>query len=334
MKCSHCNVEIRGKADFCPLCKQPLNKENVDFGQAPCDNIHKNLSVANDSVNQERLSVDKDNTNQEHLAVDKDSVNQEHLYVANDSANQEDLAVDKDSVNQNSISVIDNINQENRAVSIDSIKQEKLIECKDNNANLDYIYPIKKKRDKKYKMLTFTPMYLLVASIVFLIVTLVNVLIAPEMQWFWVVGVVLIYAYILVSNTIMARSTIAHKILWQALVIFAFIWSLSHILFQMEVIEEVWFWSVDIALPIVIGVSNFVMSILTACFVKRDKSLIIDCIMFSFTGFLPIILYWSGVIMQGHGAIFVAVLSLVQIIVLIIAGRKYLRKQSKLKYRV
>ena len=230
MRCKRCNVEIYGKADFCPLCKQPLEGEKNEY-------------------------------------------------------------------------------------------------------NEEYIYPIKKKRGKSYKILTFTPMYIIVASLVFLIATTINMVLAPDMKWFWVVGIVLIYAYILVQNTILSRSTIAHKILWQGLIVFAFIWSVSHLLFQMGVISDVWFWAVDLALPIVIGVSNLVMWILTACFVKTDKSLIIDCIWFSLTGFLPIILYFANAIVYGYLAIAVAVCSLVQIIVLLIAGRKYLKKGAKLKFR-
>ncbi len=230
MKCKHCNVEIYGKADFCPLCKMPL-------------------------------------------------------------------------------------------------------EASSENENAEYVYPIKKKRGKSYKWLSFTPMYTLIASLVFLITVAVNMAVMPEKKWFWMVAIVLMYVYILVENTILSRSTISHKILWQGFIVFAFIWAISNFLFQMGVIEDVWFWSLDIALPLVIGVSNLVMWILTACFVKTDKSLIIDCIWFSVTGFLPLILYLSKVIESGHFAIMVSVCSAVQIIVLVIAGRKYLRKGFRLKFR-
>lgn len=204
----------------------------------------------------------------------------------------------------------------------------------EENINDEYIYPPKKKRSKSYKYLSFTFMYVIVALAVFLIVTLVNMLYAPSMKWFWVVGIALIYAFILVENTLMSRSSIAHKILWQAIIIFAFIWSVSHILFQMGVIDNVWFWAVDIALPIVIGISNIVMAILTACMVKKDTSLVVDCISLSFTGFFPIILFLAGVIRFGYLSMAVAGEALLQIIIFLIAGRKHLRRVSKLKYRV
>ena len=199
--------------------------------------------------------------------------------------------------------------------------------------NKDYIYPIKKKRSKAYKILTFTPMYFIVASVVFLIVTIVNIMLAPEMPWYLLVGVALLYVYILVQNTILSRNSIVSKILWQALLVFAFLWVIGFMLFNMGVIEKIWVFVFDYTLPTVVGISNLVMCILTACFVKKDKGLIVDAICFSFTGFLPLILYGAGFGLISYPSVAVAILSLVQIVVFLIIGRKNLKSEGKLKYR-
>ena len=202
-----------------------------------------------------------------------------------------------------------------------------------NEYNKDYIYPIKKKRSKAYKILSFTPMYLMIATAVFLIVTIVNVLLQPSMPWYLLVGVTLLYVYILVQNTILSRNSIAHKILWQALLVFAFLWVIGFLLFRMNIIDKIWVFVFDYTLPAVVGISNLVMCILTACFVKYDKSLIVDAIWFSCTGFLPIILYGAGFGLISYPSVAVAILSLIQIIVFAIAGRKHLKSEGKLKYR-
>lgn len=202
-----------------------------------------------------------------------------------------------------------------------------------NDVNKEYVYPIKKKRGKAYKLLTFTPMYLMIASVVFLIVALVNILVAPEMPWYLLVGVTLLYAYVLVQNTILSRNSIFSKILWQALLIFAFLWVIGFMLHSMGIIEQIWVFVFDYTLPAVVGISNLVMCILTACFVNRDKGLILDAICFSCTGFVPLILYGAGFGLISYPSVAVAILSFIQIIVFAIAGRKHLKHEGKLKYR-
>lgn len=199
--------------------------------------------------------------------------------------------------------------------------------------NNEYVYPIKKKRSKKYKIFTFTPLYIIISSIVFVALMLVNFFVTPEILWYGIVGIVLIYCYILVQNTILSRSSIAHKIIWQALLVFSFLWVLEFMLYQIGVIEEIWVYVFDYSLPVVVGVSNLIMCILTACFVKKDRGLIVDAMWFSCTGFIPLILYGAGFGLISYPSVAVAIMSVVQIIILLSTSWKWLKDESKLKYR-
>ena len=231
MRCKHCNCEIYGKADFCPLCKRPLEPEQ-------------------------------------------------------------------------------NVEEQNK----------------------EYIYPIKKKRPKAYKVLSFTPMYWMVAGFVFLISTVINLVLAPTEPWYMLLGIILIYGYMLVQNTIMSRNSIAHKVLWQAILIFAFIWVLAFLLHSYYLIDDVWGFLLKYSLPVVVGISNIVMCILTGCFLHYDKSLIIDVIWVNMLGFIPLILYGSIFREISYAAVATAVISAIIIVVYSIIGRKIMTRQGKYKF--
>lgn len=201
------------------------------------------------------------------------------------------------------------------------------------DAPLAYPQRKKEKVPVKKKLLSFRSIYLSVALAVFILCLVINLRLTPEIYWFAFVAAVLVYGYILVKHTILSNNSIGIKIFWQALAILSLLLALNYLLKdQVSRYSTSWVW--DFGLPAILIVSTAVVSIYTAIAFHKYHSVIIDALAISTLGFIPIILFGIGVVVQPVTSIVSACLSSVSIIFCSILGRKTLLSEFKKKFHV
>ncbi len=98
--------------------------------------------------------------------------------------------------------------------------------------DLPKAYPEKKKPPKRRerKKLSAIRLYLSIALTVFILSVPLNILTTPKIYWFAIVGVLVIYGFILVHNTILSNNGIGIKIFWQGVGIFSVLLTVNYLL--------------------------------------------------------------------------------------------------------
>ena len=206
------------------------------------------------------------------------------------------------------------------------------------NLNMEYeapkAYPEKRKPARKVKKkLSVTRLYISISLTVFLLSVPINLLTTPNLFWFAIVGVLAIYGFILVANTILSNNGIGTKIFWQAVGILAVLLTVNYLLDkQAPQYSPSWVW--DYGLPAILIIASITTGIYTSIAIKYWSSAVIDTLAISALGYLPIILYACKVVVHPALAIACACVSTVIIIFVCILGRKILVSEFKKKFHV
>ncbi|MDE7079919.1 MAG: hypothetical protein K2O95_07385 [Clostridia bacterium] len=205
----------------------------------------------------------------------------------------------------------------------------------EEHEELPAAYP-SKKREKvpvKKKLLSPGSIYLSIALTVFMICVAINLRLTPTIYWFAFVGAVLVYGLILTKHTILSNNSIGIKIFWQAVAIFAILIALNYLV-KDQISHYIHNWVWDLGLPVILIVSTLVVGIYTAIAFHKWHSVIIDALAVSALGFIPVILFGCGVVVNPVMSIICACLSSVGIIFCGILGRKTLISEFKKKFHV
>ncbi len=201
--------------------------------------------------------------------------------------------------------------------------------------DLPKAYPEKKKPPKRRerKKLSAIRLYLSIALTVFILSVPINILTTPNLYWFAIVGVLVIYGFILVHNTILSNNGIGIKIFWQGVGIFSVLLTVNYLLDkQAPEYSPSWVW--DYGLPSIFIIASIVTGIYTAIALKYWSSVVIDALIISGLGYLPIILYAAKVVVHPAMAVTAACISTTVIIFCCILGRKTLISELKKKFHV
>lgn len=165
----------------------------------------------------------------------------------------------------------------------------------DDGAETHANFPPRTEKVKKSgSRITFSNLYIAIAVIVVGVCVALNLSLTPEVYWFTIVVAVLAYGYLTVVNTVMSNSSIWIKIFWQILMICLILWAAQSVLNPL--FEERNNWLLDFALPIILGISVLALGITAASLMSKEPSLLVDNLLISLIGFLPIILYAADVI--------------------------------------
>lgn len=148
-----------------------------------------------------------------------------------------------------------------------------------------------KKRDSRF---SFSNIYIAVAAVIFFSCLGLNLGLTPDVLWFTVVFAVLLYGYLTVVNTVMSSSSLWLKIFWQIVMITLVLWAAQSVLNPL--MEERNNWLADYALPILLTISVLALGITAACLFHKEPSLLVDNLIISLIGLVPIILYAADVI--------------------------------------
>lgn len=200
--------------------------------------------------------------------------------------------------------------------------------------SLPQIYPIRAQGAAHKKKLSGYWIYALVCTIIFIPCLAANLIVTPSIQWFWIVGILGIYGYVLIYNTIMSSHSIASKVLIQSAFAVGFIFAIYGVFKNLDPAISQNVWLFDYALPCVIAISLITMTTFAMVFSRKNPSLLLDCIMFCLTGFLPIILFAAKVVVNPELAYFCAVLCSVAILACLIIGRKSVWLEFKKKFHM
>lgn len=140
----------------------------------------------------------------------------------------------------------------------------------------------------------FHNLYLSIAAIAVGVCVALNLTLTPDVYWFTIVMAVLAYGYLTVANTVLSNSSIWIKIFWQIFMIILILWAAQSVLNPL--FEERNNWLLDYAVPIILGISVVALGITAASLINKEPSLLVDNLLISLIGFVPIILYATGVI--------------------------------------
>lgn len=195
-------------------------------------------------------------------------------------------------------------------------------------------YPDKQKQTKpKKKKRSATKLYLSIALAIFILSVPINILTTPNIYWFAIVGVLVIYGLILVNNTILSNNGIGIKIFWQGVGILAVLLTINYLLDkQAPDYSPTWVW--DYGLPAILIVASITTGIYTAVALKYWSSTVIDALIIAALGYLPMILYACKVIAHPALSIASTCVSTIIIIFCCILGRRTLISELKKKFHV
>lgn len=207
------------------------------------------------------------------------------------------------------------------------------LENTDGNAVLPEVYPRKTTKKKDRRRISASSLYLSIAVTIFVLCIPINLLVTPEVYWFGIVGILGVYGFVLVRNTILSNNSIGVKIFWQC------IWALIVLIVvnailsrQVPELTGAWVW--DYGLPAILLASTLVVGIYTAIAFRFWNDVIVDAICVSATGFIPVILYAFKVVTHPAMSITCACVSSVVIIFCGILGRRSLINEFKKRFHV
>ena len=207
-----------------------------------------------------------------------------------------------------------------------------------DNLNLPYempkAYPDKQKTPIRQKRrLSITKLYISIALTLFILSVPINLLTTPQLYWFAIVGALAIYGYILISNTILSNNGIGIKIFWQGVGILAVLLTINYLIdTQAPQYSTSWVW--DYGLPAILIIASITTGIYTAIVYKYWSSSVLDTLIISALGYIPLILYFCKAIATPVLAIVCACVSTGIIIICCILGRRSLISEFKKKFHV
>lgn len=195
-------------------------------------------------------------------------------------------------------------------------------------------YPEKiKTPTRKKKRRSATGIYVSIALTAFFLSIPINILTTPKLYWFAVVGVLAIYGFIMIANTILSNNGIGIKIFWQGVGILSVLLTVNYLLDkQAPQYSETWVW--DYGLPTILIIASITTGIYTAVAHKYWSSSVLDTLIISALGYFPLILYACKVIAHPVLAIAAACVSTGIIIFCCILGRKTILSEIKKKFHV
>lgn len=200
-------------------------------------------------------------------------------------------------------------------------------------ATLAQAYPAKVKTKKKRRRISASSLYLSIAVTLFVLSIPINLLVTPEIYWFGLVGIIGVYGFVLVRNTVLSNNSIGVKIFWQCLWMFIVLVVVNEILSrQLPQLTGAWVW--NYGLPTILLVSTLVVGIYTAIAFRFWNDVIVDAICVAIVGFLPVILYAFKVVDEPAMSIACACVSSVVIIFCGILGRKSLISEFRKRFHV
>lgn len=171
-------------------------------------------------------------------------------------------------------------------------------------------YPKYSKSDRsvlafRMKMLTFIFLSVITISL------LINILTPGNEPWFIFVASPLIYVWLLIRNTIVSKSHYGTKLLLQ-------LFGISFLVLVIDIVNNGLSWSVNYVIPALITISTLIITIRIYSDKLQWSEYFIFLILLVVLGFIPVVLYLTGVsniLWTGAGSALYSSLTLVAIFI-------------------
>lgn len=186
------------------------------------------------------------------------------------------------------------------------------------------LYP--QKLNKKKSNLIIRSMMFLSIVIAFTMV-LINKLTTPEIHWAALVNSGIIYTWITVIYAINKNTNIAGHVMLQGLAI-------SILTIYIDYIIGFRGWSINIAIPIVIIISNITMLILTIVSYKKFIRYVIYQIIICIFSFIPVFFIYEGMVNNRIMSYIAVGISLINVILTLCLCTKDVKEEITRKFHV
>ena len=186
------------------------------------------------------------------------------------------------------------------------------------------IYPDARIVTRKYQLLE--NIFLFASIVLWCILFAIDYLTDPEFLWSFTVGLVIIYANILLRLTILGKSSYMTKIIWTILIGLVF-------LIEADVLTGYHGWGVNFAFPTAILLWDIALIILMLFINRRNwQSYIIDQLTALVLCGIMLLLMLVGIITVPHYAIGVQVFTILMFLGTLIIGDRGAREELKRRF--
>ncbi|MEG1509762.1 MAG: DUF6320 domain-containing protein [Clostridia bacterium] len=174
---------------------------------------------------------------------------------------------------------------------------------------------------------TLTKISFIGSLVIFLVCLTANLFTTPELMWSCIVGAILLYAMLLVQNTIFSRSSVSQKIIIQGVGIFLLLVVIQCVL------KSTTYWSLEYCLPFIFIFSIIGEGIYLAV-AHKTKNNMPAIMMLCILGFIPIVLYWCKVYDTLWPSLTSATFSAIVMLTGVLFGYPKLKIEIKKKFHI
>lgn len=219
---------------------------------------------------------------------------------------------------------------ENCKVSFDSdtgccpLCHEKLGESKTENR----LYPARDKMITKTQMKNFSNVYFFLSLIAIAVSVIINFHAQHKFTWSVVVVVGTIYFYSLIKNTILAKSNIGFKIMFQAVLMSLLLYAIDYF------ITNKTNWSLEYAIPFTLVGTTVSLTVLAFSNSKKWRDYVIYILSTVVLGLIPFIFYLTKIIDVSWPSLVSFLYSIFTILGMLMFFRKKLTNEFKKNFHI
>lgn len=217
-------------------------------------------------------------------------------------------------------------------VNVNSIRKtcplcgEILSDGKESSSNYN-LYPRYNFEEKKMNIVLRILLFFSIVTI--FVVVLINVLTYRNSQSLWSIYVVMgvVYGWILLRSTILSRRNIAGRLLIQML-------TLSAIVIGIEKVSKSSGWALDYVIPFICILTTQAIVIILISKKMRYNDYLLYLLVAILISFVPIILYWSGIVKVLWPSICAACVAIITILGMIIFADRATKDELKKRFHL
>ncbi len=199
-----------------------------------------------------------------------------------------------------------------------------VVEC--DGSEKEDLYPNARIQRRKYHFLE--NVFLFASIVLWIVLFAIDYITDPKYLWSFTVGLVIIFANVLLRLTILGKSSYMAKIVWTIIIGMAF-------LIEADLLTGNHGWGVNFAMPTAILLWDIVLILLMLFINRRNwQSYLIDQLTALLACGVMLVLIWLDIITFPYYAIGVQVFTLLMFIGTVIIGDRKAREELKRRFHV
>lgn len=190
------------------------------------------------------------------------------------------------------------------------------------------LFPPRPKTITRKAMGAFSKAYFFATLVISVVLGIINFLAIKRLTWSLLVLTCLIYLYVLIRNTILAKSEIAAKTLFQAVLMSLFLYSIDYFATDNKM------WSLKYAIPFLLVASTLLLTILAVSNKRKWRDFTLSVLFMALVGFVPFVLYLVKVIDVFWPSLIAFLLSGFTVIGMLLFHHKKLTNEIKKNFHI